>query len=394
MFMRKGSYTLSYTPILSVVVTLWFALVFCEAAAQENCETKSQIAEEAYQAGNIRRVISLLEGCASTQFLSRTKTIEALSLLTRAYLVLDQKKQAIHCLVEILRLDPEYKVPVGEMEMLYLFHSIRTRPVAYRTIRLGTNLSYVDFLQKEISGGLGQKTLLSQEGINPSFSVAASINFRILKGLELGFEAGYQEYNWARKTEITSLTPQNGKPEANNAIPNAFHFVTITNTERLKAAEGALLLRYRWNHFPNSSGPRPYIYAGIGGQGLISSTINTINRQTLQSTDEVKPEVQGSAIPTFRTNQSDNLRTAYNWSLMGGLGLSYKFSRSYLSLDARYTQFWDSSADLSQRYTASQAQELLFTYAYLDEAFRLGSLTLSLEWTVPLYNPKLLKHSR
>lgn len=224
--------------MLRIVGILSLLLTFYEVGAQgESCTARLQAAEDAYQAGKMRQVVGLLEACVGRKGLDKEDRISALSLLTRAYLVLDLKTPAQHNMIELLSLEPEYQVPVGEMDMLYLYGEIRTRPFAYWSTRVGGHLTDINFQSTLGEDGIGQKTEIVQQGINPSLFLGTELSFRLFSGLELGLEAAFQQYRWTRQTKVQSLSKVPDSTSIN------FDFIELENEEALANLQGTLMLR-------------------------------------------------------------------------------------------------------------------------------------------------------
>ncbi len=387
--MKKNAHHIRFLCFKQLADWVLLGLVIClhplpSIGQNSSCQNQFLEANQTFQKGNMARVPDLILPCLESKGFDRRERIEVYDLLTRVYLILDQKEKAKQSLLNILKIDPEYQISAEEVEMRVLYQAVKIKPWGYVSFMLGSNLTQVNFFDASTATGVGYHSSIMQLGYRPGFQSAISQSWRIIGGLETALEGSFVQYEWQRQAFISTLS---------YGMDN--NFLNITNREKLTYMQVSWLWKYRL--FPNpddyqNSSPRlrklfPYMYAGFTGSWLANGQIFKPQRKTLAGPfgQETAPVIDGFAV------DSKDLRYPWNLGLTAGVGLSTKVGKGFIGLDFRISTMLRQTNDPSQRYLAEKADELLFTYGYLDENFQLGHGFLSLIYDRPLYRPRFKK---
>jgi hypothetical protein len=336
------------------------------ARAQSTCNQTLIKAQIAYYEGRASEVPAILNACLTDGF-SREEKVQAYYLLTLTHLYLNETINAEHSLLDFLRLNPEYQIKedVDPMEFINLYKQFRTWPVYLIGIKPGGNFTFVHPVRYFSTDNLQTMNgfYTSRLQFQTSLHVEIPLNGRFSFAPELLLANRSYNYN-------TRL----------------FSYVNVDFVERQMYLETPMV--FIW-HLRNS-GWRPYLNGGISVGQLWSARaqvrrtdINLAN-QSSEPNSDIRREVTG---PDVSLNAQ---RKFMQLSPLLGAGIKYKKGRNTLLLDVRYSVALLNAVKSRKRYTNP---ELIYRYGYLDNDFRMSSISISLGYLIPIYKPKVLRRN-
>ncbi|MFN6946475.1 MAG: porin family protein [Cytophagaceae bacterium] len=341
------------------ILLLMFSLATGSAFSQQdqsNCSQVLKRAQSTFEQGRIDEVPKMVEACLASGF-TKEERIAAYKLLTLTYLYQNERELAESSIIKFLKLNPEYEInpALDPNEFITLYNSIRTRPVLLYGAIAGVNFSYVN--------------------VHRNFSLDNSAVKRGTYNSRPGIQAGLAfEYLFSKSWSLS--------PEIHFAT-KSFHFKdTILGFSHLHYEEDQAMidlpLFIRKNFLLNNRTLLPYVEAGIIGHGLVRA------RASIERQDHIGPsrqDVPERSIP--RLNQ----RNILNYSLGIGAGIKIKnvIGNGYLMISARYQFGMRTMVDPMTRFNN---EELIYNYLYLENDYKLNTMSFSLAYLLPHYKPK------
>jgi hypothetical protein len=349
-------------------VVYFFILVSSSSFAQEadNCEITLNKAIEEFNAGHFNSISGMLNDCLDK--FSREQRERAYMLLTQTYLLLDDPFGAEKSYLSLLQANPEFIADENRdpIDVVYLSKKFTATPIFSWYVNIGANISTIKELNshKTVTGDFASKKYSIRPGMQLGGGLEYNFNDNIVAGVELNyaftsFRVGQLHHG---ANEIEAIDKQNWFN-----IP--------------------IIAKYVWN----KGKIRPYGYLGYSFNFLFRDVIaeKTIN--------------DGN----FTTSKSPDLpftdhRRQFNRSFIFGGGLKYKFGLDYFFADARFAVGMTNLSKSGMRFpdpSVSQSGSVsgeteIFSYAYLDDDFRMNNVFISVGFVHPLYKPRKLKKAR
>ncbi len=322
------------------------------------CAQSLQRANSAFEIGHFYAISGILKNCLDNGF-SREQKIQAYTLLTRTYLFLDKLDSADYAFLQVLELDPEFKVDEENdpIDIVYLSRNFTTSPILSLKIEAGTNFSRIDVVHNFGVDNTDQSEEKYRTGWGAQAGIGAELHFSNSVSLELLPRVSLKRFRYFN-------TLWDGDQQ--------------TKTESNLVLDIPLLARFT---FPGEQW-RPYVFAG-GEANLvfISRSKNILENIT---GDAVTP-TEG---PTVNNRPSRNF---VNRSLVLGGGVMYKFGYNYLHARVSYNAGLNLLNNRDKRYVEDNGlynDPNLWLYAYADDDFRFNSIMISVGYTKPLYYPR------
>jgi hypothetical protein len=343
------------------------------AGAQSNeCElTLSQAAEE-FNAGHFYGIPSLLRSCIERNELTSEQRVRAYLLLCQAYLIIDDPIAAEDSYLKLLKADPEY-VATNEkdpVDVVYLSKKFTSTPIFTPHIRLGGSTSLYRTIYDLNTQSRPDKV---NHTLRPGFLFGAGVDWNINDNVSICVNANlsYRAFRTVR-SQISLLD-------------------ILTVTEKQFWFDVPVFLKYS----DNKGRFRPFGYIGAALNVLLSSNA---------SMQLVNANADGSQTNSLGPDVSlKYLRNTINRSLVIGGGVRYKVGKDFLFADLRYMPGLSNlakegmySTDPAHPQTPKELEsnDALSRYRYVDSAFRLDNLALSIGYIKPLYNPRKVKYAR
>ncbi|MGF1638466.1 MAG: porin family protein [Cyclobacteriaceae bacterium] len=350
--------------IFYILLILPIMLVSSQALlAQQVCTQTLKDARVIYEEGRFHELPILLKDCINSGFTTDEK-VEAYKLLTISYIYLDQLEDADQAMLNLLRTDPEFVMNelVEPTEFIILYKTFRTWPILRLGGRIGANYSLINIQANNAANDGNNSDLqgkyLQKLGFQASVVLEILLNDRMSINPELHFTN--------RNFDYSSDLFQN----EDGTLVSSQSFL-----ERQSWIELPILFTYNFNV---SKRWYPYISAGLSGGMLV--------RNDIQSTREITGT---QAVREQTLNFKNAGRNSWNLSVVGSVGLKYKFGRGYLVFDARYSHGLTSISDAQNILNANP--EYFFDYYGPYHDFKINNAIFSTGYLLNIYKPKKLR---
>ncbi len=356
-------------------------MVLSWSAYSQNCTQKLNQAEDDYEAGRLLGIPDQISGCIQSKSFSNEEEIRARKLLTLVYIFTDQEAQAEQAIINLLRKDPEHRLDpqVDPAELFFLYDQFRTEPIFRISFKGGLNTSYVS----EIEGYATNNTLVHDNFYNgtttggeDSYQLpgdTTSIDYDALSGrnyniwaevlfqrkvyedvdVSAGFQYRMSSYNTDSYVNQLNLNTRVTNSQVYLRMPiQASYTLWSTNRDRVLLPYGFL------------GGSLDYLLSASALGSRAGGTAYTSTEIDLIKTDQVN---------------------RFNYSLTAGLGLKIRFKTHFFTVEGRYDSSRRNYINGAERYTNS---EYTFDVGYVEPALSLNFVSVSIGYTVSIYNPK------
>ncbi len=321
------------------------------------CTQKLNKAQKVYDAGKIAEVESYLLDCIEEGF-SKEEKMQALRLLILSSLFQDDHDKAETNLLLLLKEDPEYILnpAIDPAEFYELYESYRTLPVINIGLLGGANMTYI----REID----------------TYSIGAEADSKPTYKSRLGYQGGIvADILLYRQFQVHTGGILSFK---NFTYTNKFLFdeaTTLISNENQMWLDAPLALKY------NLGKKKLKLYGMAGGTfGLLLNANSNLSR-----------DIGSNNITVAEGNLPfKQIRSAYTYSALLGLGLRYKVGYGYIFLDARYTMGLRNVANVKNRYYTENGDNL-FYYGYVSSDFAVNNLAFSVGYMKSFYKPKKIR---
>ncbi|MFA0964153.1 porin family protein [Roseivirga sp. BDSF3-8] len=327
------------------------------SAYGQNCEQKLREAQLTYEKGRIDQVPTLLEGCLNSGF-TKDQQIAAYKLLVLNYLYYNEKKKAEEAMTFFLKLNPEYKVQEGidPPEFINLFNSFRTWPVFLYSPRIGINMPYIQETRR--------------------YSVDNDFEYNGNYSSTIGYQGGIVMEIPYKKLSV--------EPGVFFTVTNytfsdkLLDYADVNFEESQTSVNLPVVIRYRFGE----NRIKPFIGAGGGVRYLLGASGSIIRN------DSVDVELTNREVPRSDLDLSEQ-RNTFGFYAIGSAGVQIKSKRS--------TGLWN--VDVQLQYGLSDIvngenrtadPSLMYSYGYIDNDFRMHSISINIAYSIPVYKPKLL----
>lgn len=339
-------------------------------AQTSTCAQTLRLARSTYEQGRFHEIPALLENCLASGDSKFTKQekVEALRILTLAYLYQEEPELADQTMIRLLSADHFFEINenVDPAEFTALYHTFRTTPVFALGLKFLLNSTYPsainNFYVANASTGKGEYSP------NFNFQVGASFEKKLFLGkpnsklsrLTAAPEIMYVKHSFSYANESLTINDQTGLP-----------FSRIEG----KISQSRLDLNGLIQYQLKESTINPYIMAGPG----ISYLLGTDAQLQTQFPSE------GSVVTGPSVDTSNTFKTL-DYTANVGAGLKFKFGEIYLTADVRYKY---GLTNLINKSTRSDP-EATFDYGFGNNDLRQSSVLVNIGFTWPYFNPKKL----
>lgn len=323
--------------------------------AQNTCSQTLIKAQITYYEGRADEVPAILAACLKEGFTDEEKS-QAYRLLTLTYLYLNEGQNAETTMLAFLKLNHYYEIneAVDPTEFINLYKQFRTKPVYLITPKIGTNASFVHVLKNFSLDN--STTLYYNYKALLSYQVGVSVTIPIRSGFFAIPEIYLSGKNYSYKN-------------------NLFGYESLSFNEQQTHIGIPVLLMYM---VEKGKRLKPFFEGGFTTDVLVSSIASVI-RIDHTGNEEIKKEVAGPNI-----NMSAH-RRKLNYSATIGTGFTYKKGKNIFSVSLRYNAGLFNVVKSRMRYSN---QELIYKYGYLDNDFKMNTLSLTMGYVMPVFRPK------
>ncbi|MDX1627149.1 MAG: porin family protein [Fulvivirga sp.] len=324
----------------------------------QNCSQILRQARTVYDEGRIQALPDMLQGCIDNGFTDEERT-EAYRLLILAYLYLDEAEQADATMLALLEDNPQFQIneQADPAELINLYNTFRTKPIFSYGFKGGGNITLIQVLNT-----YGVHRLDNSDGqyeLKPGFQVAAVIE-KILKprltaSLEIYFTGNFNTYtnNFVNTDSLGRFLESQTiiLSQSTLSVPVTVQYEVLTDSKY-----------------------HPYIFGGLSVQYLMSSTFNG-------ETNTASESFEGATVDIL------NQRKTLNFSGVLGVGSKIQVGKNTFVSELRFNMGLLNQVEESERFTN---QTLIYDYGYIDNDFKLHSISLSIGYLLPFYDPKKL----
>ncbi len=349
------------------LVGLLFLISVSIARAQiSSCAQTLRLAQSTYEQGRLHELPTLLDAClknTGADGFTKDQKVRAYTLLTLAYIYLEEPEKADEAMLNLLRTDPYFKPnpDVDPAEFIGLYGTFRTRPVYRLGVKFGANAS-----QPNVSSfnpiGDGKAKYAYKIGFSGGLVGELPVNDKLTLSAELLFQQKTftnTSSSFLKDTTYSSSVGTESQSWLSLPVLVQYQFVEAKKMEKRRIL--------------------PFLEGGISTDLLLGSKMQaTQTRKNNQSID-------------VRSFPLDVQRQKINVSAMVGAGFKTRVAGGYLVVDARYSYGLLKTNTKASLYND---QPLLFDYKITDGIFSLNSLYVNVGYVHNFFTPKKLKRKK
>jgi hypothetical protein len=325
---------------------------------KEDCEQTLNHASAEFDAGRFYSLPSILKPCIDNGF-SKEQKVRAYLLLTQSYLILNDPIAAENSYLQLLTADPEYVAnPVRDpVDVYYLSKKFTTTPVFTPTFQAGVNATIP---QTIYVSNPSATTTNSQNGYKIGYQVGGALDWNINERWSVSLGLAYSKKTF----KYDGHNPDSGDDKS---------FI-----EKQDWIDVPLYLKYT----RDSGIVRPFGYVGVAANLLLDAKLSA------KETDLNSPIRLVQQISQGPDRDISYKRNFFNRSVVVGGGIKYKVGKNFLVADVRY--FFGLNNVARNPYSGSDGKvdNLLISYQYASDFFRLDNFSLNLGFVKPLYDPR------
>ncbi|MGE0772779.1 MAG: porin family protein [Cyclobacteriaceae bacterium] len=340
-------------------------------AQTSTCAQTLRLVRSTYELGRFHEIPGLLEKCLQRGEGNFTKQekVEALKILTLAYLYSEDPEQADQAMLELLKTDHFFEINenVDPAEFTALYRTFRTKPLFAIGLKFGANASLPvglrNFYVGAEGGGVGEYSIGYNIQYGASFEKALFTGLKDTIRWTIAPELIFSSHQFSQSNERYTVSDETGESFSRGEYIHSLSRINLN-----------ALLQYR---FSTSSVVNPYIMAG--------GAISAVTKAQLQA-DTQFPEV-GSVETGASIDFTDSYNT-FDYAAIVGAGVKYKFGEIYLSADVRYQYGLSNVIDGAARFNPEAAMDR----GYVPNDHTLSNLVVNIGFVWPYFKPrKLLK---
>ncbi len=318
-----------------------------------DCEASLAIAAGEFNAGRFFSLPAILKRCLEKGFTKEQK-VRAYMLLCQVYLINDSPSEAEASYLKLLKADPEYiaNPNTDPVDVVYLSKKFTTRPIFTPHLKVGINTSFTSLIQPFSTNSKPDSVKISS-GLKPGWSFGGGLDWNVSDRVSLSGDLTVSKRTFEK--EEKSIFRLDETVEIADLV-----WMDVPIYLKYQGVTGLL---------------RPYAYAGYAYHIRISSAAQL-------TYNNIKED--GSQAPTNGDVNFSSRQSLLNRSFIIGGGVKYKTGKNYVFADLRM------QLGLSNVTIASKSIDLLntTTYSYINDLYRVNSITFSVGYIIPDYNPR------
>lgn len=357
------------------VLFLVVSIIFFSNEVIAQCPENLSQAQDQFDDGHLYGIPALLDNCIKKG--TKQDKIEAYRLLTLTYLYIDDPIGAEKSFLELLKLDPEYRVDsTNHIELVHLSKEYITTPIVSWRARLGANMSTISILSYNGSNN----TTLQKGFYTPSvgYSFIGSLDIHLNKYVNFSVESDLS-HNSFRYTD--SFFNTTDVTDINNPI---------IGEESTK--DQVLLHEKSWNYslpitvkltYPGIL-YYPYVYGGY------APSYNIITATDATTTNN---EAVGSVLTESKNLNITSLREPFSHSFILGIGLMRRVKYNYLFIDVRYKIGMFNRIVREEQFNLEDPDKkdlntYMLEHKIQDNFFKQNELSITAGFVWPKYKPR------
>ncbi|HYC85574.1 MAG TPA: porin family protein [Chryseosolibacter sp.] len=360
---------------LRIVGVIGFIFIMCSRVngQDENCEGMLVRATEEFQAGHFSSIPGILSECLDK--FTQEQQLRANLLLTQTYLLLDDPLGAKRSYMEVLRANPEFVADpnVHPIDVVYLSKKFTSSPVFAWYGKAGANVSPIWVIRD--NDAFGDESVTEKYQWKLGYQIGVGGDMYVYERFDLRGELNYTFARYEHNT--TTFFEGDKKTVTDNQSWIGFPLMVV--------------------YHPKTGKFQPYWYGGYSLSYLVRDIVN-IGIENIQTAEVGRDEKQS---PEMNYIQK---RNRWNQSVVLGSGVKMKFGLDFLFVDFRYNIGLKNIVDPKHVYTDNSLPPTtpgfvgsgrgVFSYAHVDDFFRIDNVSISFGFLRPLYKPRELKRSR
>lgn len=362
-----------------------------EAAPQSSgtisCSQRLRLARATYEAGRLHELVGTIlgddaKGCffgtdVNNAF-SKQEKVDALKLITLAYIYLEEPEKADASMLQLLKTDHFYDPDenADPAEYLALYNTFRTHPILSYGLKVGATATFAHLLKNYAVGGqaLGQGKYLPGYSVVGGAFVERELFPNATKKVLPNLVALAEVFVHLRPNKITSgqlyINPKTGESSGQAEFKAKSTWLDLN-----------LILRYRLNKDHKFD---PYIGIGPSISYLLGYNWDLPQTQPLDNNGQIESTVTGRAT---------DVKSAYNKitnsiTVMGGGRV--RLGEFYFNVEARYQYGLYNIVNPKNRFV----EELVMKYATSINDYRQSNFVINVGATIPQFVPKKKKKKK
>lgn len=355
---------------MKIFLFCFLILATCGKLYSQSCAQTLRLARSTYEQGRLHELPDLLASCikntGATGFTKEQK-VQAYTLLTMAYIYLEEPEKADEAMLNLLRTDPYFEPnpDVDPAEFTGLYNTFRTRPIYRLGVKFGVNAS-----QPNVSS------------YNPVSDGTAKYGYKIGIG---GGIAAEIPINKKLTIEADLLFTQKKFTNTSSSLLKDSTYSNSIGTESQSWISLPIIVQYQLLDERKEKGKEkrrilPFVEVGVSTDYLLNATVDaTQKRFGNQSSIDLK---------SFSITSQ---RQKINVAAVIGAGFKTRIAGGYLLTDVRYSYGLMKNNTTSTLYSN---QNLLFDYKIVDGVFSMNSLYFNVAYVQNFFNPKKLKRKK
>ncbi len=336
--------------LISIILILSFTFVAgFSAKAQEDCTVKLNDAAKLYENGKIEQIPDLISGCLESGF-NKEQKIQALRLLTLVYLFEDNAPKAEKTVLQLLKIDPEYKAnqSIDPVEFIRLINSYNTAPVFSIGIWGSPLFTKPHLIETASSNNLADANPVYRSG---GLSLSAGLKgiYHLNSNWDVYMEPSYSGLSY----QLTENTTEDAVTTINESM-NYINFPVYSSYKFYQIKKYSFFgeAGFSYDLFLNGN---------IGGNVVYKNNVPMSEPPSITSTQEI--------------------RKAYNLAGILGAGTKINLNRSNIQVNLRYKFGLQNIVNPESRVY----QKLFYDYCFIDNDFSINNLCLTISYNIEFY---------
>ncbi len=331
------------------------------------CSESLKKAQSSFDQGHLYGIPALLEKCLEKGFSDQDK-LDAYQLLTLTYLYIDDPISAERSFLDLLALDPEYRVDsTGYIELLHLSKEYITTPIVSFRARFGVNMSTVTVTK--VNGPYNLNDNNEKYKVGFGYSAIGSMDIHFSKNISASIEGDFSYRTFKYQNTVYNVDGNSNAKDLINLNEKSYNIglpISISYT------------KYGETYYP-------YIYAGYSPEYNI-----------ITNTDAVYTKRDNDL---FLTTEDKNLnltsiRNRFVHSGIIGIGLKRRINYNYVFVDLRYKFGFTNrlNGDTQNNFEVNEnINRYTLLYQQQDNDFRQNEFTFTIGYMWPKYEPRKRK---
>lgn len=359
-----------------------FFICFGYAVYCQNCTQKLNQAEDDYEAGRLLGIPDQIYDCLILKQFSKEEEVRARKLLALVYIFTDQESQSEQAMINLLKAEPEHRLDpqVDPAELFFLYNQFRTAPIFRISFKAGLNTTNVvviedyathnvlvhkNFYNGATTDGKDSYTVPTDSS-NTDYDALSSRAYslwgeitaqrEVYKGVDVSAGVQYRVSSYNLDSYINQVNLKS----------------TVTNSQTYMRLP--ILGSYTFWSDDRDRNLLPYGFVGFSFDYLLKASASGSRSGGTAFARE------------FDLINSDQVNRL-NYSFTAGVGVKFRMKTHFLTVEGRYDTSRRNYINGAERYTNP---DYTFDLAMVEPALSLDFLSISVGYTLSIYNPKKL----